>query len=429
MRTYGADGTTADAVLLGTGLNPEVDIAADAAAIDVSPRSPFAIGIVSQGVQSELSLYVAPLTQLRGAATPWRKLAVPEHGITDFALRGEWIYLLTHDHASRYRILRWSLKDPRPFAPADAETVVPESTQVLRSLAVAKDALYVQAIEAGSGRLLRLEYNVKIARASEPAARARSRKGPRKTATSLPKSAGIARGAAVRLPIRGAIDELDADPLRAGALVRLSGWTVPPGYFAIDGKTGAVIRTDLLRPAGADWGEITSTETTVKSHDGTDVPVSLVYPKSVARDGSAPLLIEAYGAYGVTRNRHSGRRCWPGSSAVASMRWHVRGGGELGYDWHRGGFENQGEFLARRERRGAVADRAALDRGAPVRLGWKPACRLRLRATGVAARSEPTVGSRRHHRARTGSQLRRPSTQSQRTRAGHEQGRPLPGLR
>jgi prolyl oligopeptidase len=340
MRTYGADGTTADGAILGSGLNPAVAIAGDdTPAIEASPVSPFAIGIVSHGVRSEVSLYVVPLTQLRGAATPWRKLAGPEHGITDLALRGEWIYLMTHDQAPRYRVLRWSLKDPRPYASADAETVVAQSGRVLRSLAVAKDALYVQAMEGGYGTLLRLEYNVKIGRAPAPVARARTRKGPKSKAAALPKSAGIARGAEVRLPIRGAIDELDADPLRAGALVRLSSWTESPGYFAVDGKTGAVTRTPLLPPARADWSGISSMEFTVKSHDGTDVPMSLVFPKNVARDGNAPLLMEAYGAYGVSEDP----TFWPallawlergGVYAVA----HVRGGGELGEDWHQGGF-------------------------------------------------------------------------------------------
>ena len=63
------------------------------------------------------------------------------------------------------------------------------------------------------------------------------------------------------------------------------------------------------------------------------------HPKDVARDGSAPLLLEAYGAYGVSE----APEFWPslvvwlergGVYAVA----HVRGGGELGDDWHRGGY-------------------------------------------------------------------------------------------
>jgi prolyl oligopeptidase len=77
----------------------------------------------------------------------------------------------------------------------------------------------------------------------------------------------------------------------------------------------------------------------VNGNDGVEVPLTIVYPKNVARDGSAPLLLEAYGAYGVSEVPEF----WPslavwlergGVYAVA----HVRGGGELGDDWHRGGY-------------------------------------------------------------------------------------------
>src|SRR4029077_1257887 len=107
MRTFATDGLERDTALLGSGLDPAIAIDKDnTPAVYVSPVSPFAIGVVSHGVQDEMTLYVAPLTQLRGAATPWRKLASADHGVTDFDLRGEWIYLLTHENADRNQVVR-----------------------------------------------------------------------------------------------------------------------------------------------------------------------------------------------------------------------------------------------------------------------------------------------------------------------------------
>jgi prolyl oligopeptidase len=344
MRTFDAQGATSDIAILGSGLNPDVIIDADdMPTVQVSPVSPYAIGVISHGVQDEVALYVVPLTQLRGAATPWRKLASLERGITDFDLRGEWIYLLTHEDAPRFQIVRWSLRDPRPYALADAESVVPASARVLRSINVAKDALYLRETDAGYDAVRRLEYNVKFRRVAAPAAKAKAkgnaRAAPRATHAALPKTAGIARGSELRLPIRGAVEELVTDPLRAGALLRIAGWTVAPAWFGVDGKTGILTRTDWLLPTGAEWTGIASTQFMVKSHDGVEVPLTVVYPKNVARDGSAPLLVEAYGAYGISQ----APEFWPslaawlergGVYAVA----HVRGGGELGDDWHRGGY-------------------------------------------------------------------------------------------
>jgi prolyl oligopeptidase len=72
--------------------------------------------------------------------------------------------------------------------------------------------------------------------------------------------------------------------------------------------------------------------------DGVKVPLSIIYRKGLARDGSAPLLLDAYGSYGITEDPVFIAR-WltfldlGGVFAVA----HVRGGGELGEDWHLAG--------------------------------------------------------------------------------------------
>src|SRR3546814_11200425 len=38
---------------------------------------------------------------------------------------------------------------------------------------------------------------------------------------------------------------------------------------------------------------------TIAARDGTEVPVSIVYPRGFPRDGSRPLFLYAYGAYGM----------------------------------------------------------------------------------------------------------------------------------
>jgi prolyl oligopeptidase len=273
MRTYAPSGTISDVAIFGNDLNPAVAIDADdTPTVRVSPVSPFAIGIVSHGVQDEFSLYVVPLTQLRGAETPWRKLAISEQAITDFDLRGEWIFLLTHEGAPRYQVVRWSLRDPRPYSLENAEIVVPASERVLRSVSVAKDALYVQETDAGYAVLRRLEYNVKLSRAAAPAAKGKPGVNAKRAPAALPKVAGIARGTVVKLPYRGAVEEIVTDPLRPGALIRLTGWTEAPAYYSVDGKTGEASRTGLLPRAGSDWNGIVTLDVMVKSHDGVGRP-------------------------------------------------------------------------------------------------------------------------------------------------------------
>ncbi len=343
-RVIASDGTTTDTPVLGRGLSPVVELAPDdSPSIIVSPVSPFAIGVVAHGVEREVSLYVAPLAQVRGDATPWRKLAGPEGGISDLDLRGEWIYLVTNENAPRYRVVRWSLKDAVPFDARTAEVVVAESDRVVTGIGVAKDALYVQQLDAGIGRLLRLEFNVNLRKdpgaarsAAAPRAQRSARRAPAPAA--LPKTAGVARERGIALPFAGAIQERVTDPLRPGALLRLAGWTEPPAYYTVDGKTGALAKTTLMPPPLADFSAMTSTRARVRSHDGVEVPLTLVHRRDLPRNGEAPVLIDAYGAYGYVREP----TFWPtllawlergGVYAVA----HVRGGGELGKTWHLSG--------------------------------------------------------------------------------------------
>jgi oligopeptidase B len=72
--------------------------------------------------------------------------------------------------------------------------------------------------------------------------------------------------------------------------------------------------------------------------DGELVPVSLLYRRDTPRDGSAPVFLYGYGAYGISI---------PASFATARLSLvdrgmifaiaHIRGGKDKGYRWYRGG--------------------------------------------------------------------------------------------
>jgi len=75
-----------------------------------------------------------------------------------------------------------------------------------------------------------------------------------------------------------------------------------------------------------------------KAADGTLVPVSIVYKKGFVKDGKAPLLLYAYGSYGISTE--------PGfKSAILSLLdrgfvyglAHIRGGSEMGRFWYEDG--------------------------------------------------------------------------------------------
>jgi len=77
---------------------------------------------------------------------------------------------------------------------------------------------------------------------------------------------------------------------------------------------------------------------TARAQDGTEIPVSLVYRQGSTRDGSAPLWLEGYGAYGYPNDVcFSSQRLSLLDRGVIYAVAHIRGGGDLGKAWHDAG--------------------------------------------------------------------------------------------
>jgi oligopeptidase B len=74
------------------------------------------------------------------------------------------------------------------------------------------------------------------------------------------------------------------------------------------------------------------------SRDRTKVPISLVYRKGVKFDGKAPMLLYAYGSYGLSMapTFSSGRLSLLDRGVIYALAY-IRGGGELGEDWREQG--------------------------------------------------------------------------------------------
>ncbi|MFY0690203.1 MAG: S9 family peptidase [Cyclobacteriaceae bacterium] len=75
-----------------------------------------------------------------------------------------------------------------------------------------------------------------------------------------------------------------------------------------------------------------------EARDGIKVPVSLVYKKGLVKDGSAPMVLYAYGSYGSSSDP------WFNSSRLSLLDrgfiWaiaHIRGGQEMGRQWYEDG--------------------------------------------------------------------------------------------
>jgi len=115
--------------------------------------------------------------------------------------------------------------------------------------------------------------------------------------------------------------------------------TTPSSVFDYDmnsRKETLKKQTDV--PGGFDKNNYKAERVFATASDGTKVPISLVYRKSVKLDGSAPLLLYGYGSYGysISPTFSASRLVLLDRGAVFAIA-HIRGGGEMGEPWREAG--------------------------------------------------------------------------------------------
>jgi len=259
---------------------------------------------VLHGDAAERSYWVAPIKAIKDAATPWRRLVAPAQKITQAAVLGDRLFAISQAKASRRELLSLDLRRPG----AAWQTVLPAGEAVLQSLVSAPEALYLKALDGGVNKLWRVARD---AAKAEP----------------------------VALPFEGTLRDLA--PLPGGELlVRLEGWVQPAQTLVLKPGTDQAARaSDLQKPLQLDVSGLQAERVMVKSHDGVQVPLSIISAKSAPRDGKRPTIVTGYGAYGIVMEPRfaASRIAWLERGGV-SATCHVRGGGELGEDWHRGGY-------------------------------------------------------------------------------------------
>ncbi len=113
----------------------------------------------------------------------------------------------------------------------------------------------------------------------------------------------------------------------------------PSSVFDYDMDTGqATLLKQIEVPGGFDKANYKSERVFATASDGTKIPMSVVYKRGVTLDGSAPMLLYAYGSYGIPISpTFSAGRLALLDRGVIYVIAHIRGGGELGEPWRDAG--------------------------------------------------------------------------------------------
>jgi oligopeptidase B len=140
--------------------------------------------------------------------------------------------------------------------------------------------------------------------------------------------------AAYALSLHGS-REFDTTRVRFG----YSSLTTPSEVYDYDmASRERSLRKRQKVPSGHDPSKYRSHRLMVKSHDGEEVPVSVLHHAETPLDGSAPLFLYGYGAYGHAIPASFGvTRLSLVDRGVVFAIAHVRGGMDRGYRWYRDG--------------------------------------------------------------------------------------------
>lgn len=300
-------GPETDKPIFGFGLHPDIVLDQNSVPFpSTDPTWQHLIVNVKAGVSPNLEVYAAPLSALTPGAAPWRRVVSFEDEVTDWNLNGDDLYLKTYKGSPRYQILRTNLNRP---ARSKADIFFSGgSGAVIMGSRAQRDAMYVETLEGGLRQIWRVDYRTKKARPIK-----------------------MPDGASGRMTAT----ESGAD----GVYFRTLSYTKSTALFKYDPKADNSKDTGLVPPAGPDMSHIEFVRARARSHDGAAIPLVIIYRKGLKRDGSNPVLMDGYGAYGYVNTTpefipHA--LPWLERGGIYVMTG-VRGGGEYGTQWHQAG--------------------------------------------------------------------------------------------
>ena len=258
-------------------------------------------------VDNRQNVWVATPADLVKPTIPWRQLVAPTDSVYSYLKLGAKLYLYSVKGAPKGRILVTDAARPNP---ATATVLLPEGMRNITGIVSTKDYLFV-TLNDGINDQIR-QYD--------------------------PRSQ---QWADVPLPFSGTayVQPLDA-PRSNAALVGITSWKQPATLYDYNPDTKDLVASGfdskVTYPGVAD---LVVEEVEVPGHDGTMVPLSLIYRKGLKKDGQAICFMDGYGAYGISAVPYfSTRYLALLNQGVVVAETHPRGGSEKGQKWYRAGY-------------------------------------------------------------------------------------------
>ena len=299
-----------DKEIFSRSKNPELNInPEDSPFVFYDKNSHILLAVISND-DNRLNFYYAQSSDLTKANIDWKHIIKIEDEVYDLYLTDKDLYVYTPKDAPNFRILKTSLKNPDL---SKAEVVIPEDPQrKLSGFGFSSDGLYYVLSENGvKGRLFFLPQKEKA-------------------------------GKEINLPFpAGSVEIMTKGIKSSDVWINISGWTSNKLRYRYSPQNNDFKLENLsTKPEYTEYTDLIVEELMVPSHDGVKVPLSLIGKKDIKKDRNNPVLFYGYGAYGISMEPifNPNLLLWTTYGGILAIP-HVRGGGELGDSWHKGGFK------------------------------------------------------------------------------------------
>jgi prolyl oligopeptidase len=139
-----------------------------------------------------------------------------------------------------------------------------------------------------------------------------------------------------QLPVStvGGLTRLEGDDILFGD----TSFVAPPAVYHFFSRENQTKKTRLATASPVDFSDVEVVRQFATSKDGTKIPVNILFPKGLKRDGKNPAFVTGYGGYGIsmTPTFSSVRHVLLEQGFVYAIA-NLRGGSEYGETWHRQG--------------------------------------------------------------------------------------------
>lgn len=260
-------------------------------------------------VQREQKLYYAPISEFNKNRIAWKVLATQNDTINgSYEIHNGIMYVATTMGAPKSKIVSTPLANPNW---KNATVVVPEMKNNLKYFIRSKDYLVMVYSDGINCELYKMKF-------------------------------GSNKMEKINTPLTGTFGIFVLDNKTNNITVNITSWNKPVTELDLNLETDIFTPSKLNKPTKypAEYDNLMVEEVEVKGHDGTMVPMSIIYKKGMQKNGKNVTLMESYGAYGSSMTPYFNYllNALVIKDVIVAIP-HVRGGGEKGQAWYKAGFK------------------------------------------------------------------------------------------